>query len=99
MHGEDTHHPVFIRNDLHRIGVIAEHDALFHGFIDLSRYSRHLHSGATVDHTHIRPQSFCHPGAVHGRVAAADNYHVFANIHILAAVDLSQKLHPGEDIP
>ena len=67
--------------------MIAKHDALFHGLINLSGYGRHLNPGTPIKHTYIGPQPFCHPGTVHGCIPAADNHDIFAKFHDLTAVD------------
>ena len=84
---QNTDDFAFIGYNFGRVGVVTKHNTLFHGLINLSRDRGHLHPGAAVDHAHIGSQAFGHPGAVHGRIAAADDDYILADIHPFAAVD------------
>ena len=98
LHAQKAHHAPLVRDEFYRIGVISKQDAFFHGFVDLGGDGRHLHPGPTVDNAHVRAQPLGHTGAVHGRVPAADDHHILADLHPFAAVDLFEKINPGIDV-
>ena len=83
-----------LAEDLGRSAQEAELHALFHGFRDFLRVSRHFGLTAAVDDVGVlRAETDSRAADVHGDVAAADDGALLADARLLAEVDLAQEVH------
>ena len=67
--------------------------------LDLDLLSRHLGTGATVDHGNLfGTQTPGNPGSIDGSIAAPDDYHSLSQFDLLPAVHPPQEVK-GMDYP
>ena len=90
--------PVFILDNLKRVGKVLEDNAFFFGFFNFHHVGRHFILGSSVNIVNfLGSQSYSRSARVHSGISAAHYGNLFAKLYILVSYYLSQEVYTSDN--